>query len=237
MFERIGAATPTLPLAAALVMFLLLGALGPEAAFGQGRVVGAYYWYVPEHERYGRTEFYSEPSFKSSTVRIIRTQRFRLQGAPRKGWALLEFDVAGKTYLHVRLLDTLIYNPTTTDPWTEFRRASVFPEDPEKIEARLKAPATPTSATPTPSATDSKIPSWRRYKDSWGIKAGRPAPVVSEDPGSDSTHRPSRPTLNNPVSKPRSKYPLLPPLGSEPPPEASPDVPGQDAEGAAQPSG
>ena len=208
---------------ASLIMSLWM-ALSAGPALGQDLTAGAYYWYAPEHEKYGRTSFYSEATFNSPTVRISRTQRFRLAGAS-KGWAKLEFDVAGKAYVHIRVLRNLMFVSTASDPWYEFQRASVFTEDPAKVEARIKSPALPT----TPSVLDSKTPSWKRYKDAWGLKPGRvPAAAGTDEAVAETTQSPPRP--GSPGSKPRSKHPLLPPIGSEPLPEKSPESSDRDAE-------
>src|SRR5690606_4936306 len=122
----------------------------------------AFYWYVPEHEKYIRTEFHSEPDFRSALVRITRTQRFRFVDG-RRGWAVLEFDGGLQAYIHLRILRTLQWNPTADDPWYEFQRASVFPEEPQRIEARLKR------GLPEPPRPDTRTPVWQRYKDSWGL--------------------------------------------------------------------
>jgi len=183
-----------------------------------------YYWYVPEHESYGRTSFYTRPSFNVGTTSVLRTERFRILEVKR-GWALLEFDTAGKLYVHLRVLRTMIYDSAANDPWYEFRRASVFREEPQKIEARLKGPAAATATEPA--VTDSKTPAWKRYKDSWGIKSGRPAPSGSDQAVNDVA--PPRSATTS-TSKPRSKYPLLTPLGSEQPQDpVSADTSGQDA--------
>jgi len=196
----------------AVVLILLLGALCSAQATAQSLSPGSYSWYVPEHERYGLTEFYAKPGFNNARVRVARTQRFRLIGA-RKGWALIEFDVAGKAYVHLRILKNLLYDPAASDPWHEFKRASVFEEEPAKIEARL----TGRTSTPAP-VVDSKIPAWKRYKENWGLKSGRSAQnsgVVDSD--SDATQQStSRPLPESTTAKRRNKYPLLPPLGSDP---------------------
>ena len=212
-------------LLASLVLSLWM-ALGAGPTLGQDLTANAYYWYAPEHEKYGRTSFYLEPTFHSATVRVNRTQRFRLTGAS-KGWAQIEFDVAGKAYVHVRILRNLMSDSTASDPWYEFQRASVFTEDPAKVEARIKSPAPPT----TPSVVDSKTPSWKRYKDAWGLKPGRAAPAAGTDEAvAETTQSPPRPGSLG--SKPRNKHPLLPPIGSEPPPEKSPEASERDAESA-----
>ena len=214
-------------IAIAKLLAPMLLALCANSTVAQGLTPGSYHWYVPEHERYGSTEFYSMPNFQSARVRITHAQRFKLLGGS-KGWAQIEFDIAGKAYVHLRMLRNVYYDPTATDLWHEFQRASVFAEEPAKIEARLKPPP---AATPTPAVTDSKTPAWKRYKDSWGIKTGRPAPAGSEEGASDPAQPPTRPVTSNPTTKPRTKYPLLTPLGSEPPQEAAPsDANGRDAE-------
>src|SRR5262245_6906635 len=201
-------------IALAGLLACLLTALVAAPALSQGLAPGSYHWYVPEHETHGRTSFYSQQSFQSSLVRVIRTQRFKVV-AGGYGWILLEFDVAGKAYIHVRVLRNLMYDPSASDPWYEFRRASVFSEEPAKLEARLKAPPT---ATPAPSAVDSKTPAWKRYKDGWGLRPSRPGPAgSSEEASAETAQSPARPYTINPSGKPRSKYPLLPPIGSEPP--------------------
>jgi hypothetical protein len=196
----------------AIALILLLASFPNLEALAQSLTRGSYYWYVPEHERYGRTSFYSQPSFRSSTVRITRTQRF-MYGPGRKGWVLLEFDTAGKAYIHLRILRSILHDPAASDPWYEFKRASVFAEAPAKIEARLKGPA----IAPAP-VVDSKIPAWKRYKENWGLKSGRstlPSGVGETDP--DATQQPtSRPLPGTTAAKKRNKYPLLPPIGSDP---------------------
>lgn len=167
---------------------------------------GGYYWYVPEHEKYGRTAFYSQPRFDSAQVRITRTLRFKY-GPGRKGWVLLEFDGGVRAFIHLRILRVLLHNPAASDPWYEFQRASVFPEEPEKIEARLKP------ASPSPQASDSKVPAWKRYKEGWGLNKGRTPQAAAPD-NADSSVEPgtSRPA----EKKSRNRYPLLPPIGSQP---------------------
>jgi hypothetical protein len=168
---------------------------------------GNYYWYVPEHEQYGRTQFYSQPNFQSSQVRVARTQRFRLLGGS-KGWAMIEFDVAGKAFVHFRILNNIAHDPGASDPWYEFKRASLFDESPSRVEARLK-PASP--AMPE-SAGDPKVPGWKRYKEGWNIKPSRTLPGAdAESVAADATS--PRTAVEK---KPRNKYPLLPPIGSEP---------------------
>jgi hypothetical protein len=200
------------PVQFAVALILLLGALCCAQALAQSLSPGSYSWYVPEHERYGRTAFYAKPGFNNATVRVTRTQRFRLIGA-RKGWALIEFDVAGKAYVHLRILRNLLYDPAASDPWYEFKRASVFAEEPAKIEARL----TRRTSAPAP-VVDSKLPAWKRYKENWGLKSGRstlPSGVGETDP--DATEQPtSRPLPGTTAAKKRNKYPLLPPIGSDP---------------------
>jgi hypothetical protein len=204
--------------AAACFACILLAA--PGLAPAQSLNPDSYYWYVPEHEKYVRTVFYGEPRFDTRQVRVTRTQRFKLLGGS-KGWFLLQFDIAGRAYIYQRLLRGLVYNPAAGDPWTEFQRASVFDEDPSKIEARLQSMRTDPQA---PETADSKLPVWKRYKESWGLKPSRTAQLPSAgdpaDPAASSL--PPRPV----EKKPRSKYPLLPPIGSEPQrPEAEPGAP------------
>ena len=204
----------------AVALILFLGALCSAQAIAQGLTPGSYHWYVPEHEKYGRTAFYASPAFNSAMVRVTRTQGFKLLGA-RKGWALIEFDVAGKAYVHLRILGNLAYDPAASDPWYEFKRASVFPEEPAKIEARLKGPG-----AATPSTVDSKIPAWKRYKDGWVLKPGNPAQASgAEEPKPDATQPSSRPLPGSAAARARSKHPLLTPIGSE----AQQDEPTQES--------
>lgn len=196
----------------AVVLVAVLSGLGFASAGAQGLVPGASHWYAPDHEKYGRTTFYSQPSFRGGMVRITRTQQFRLNGATN-GWAELEFDYAGKAYVHLRILRTLVYDPAASDPWYEFQRASVFREDPRTIEARLKGP----QSAPKPASADPKTPAWKRYKDAWGLKTTRPASAVtSDETPADPSHPASRPVPGTPGAKPRSQYPLLSPIGSDP---------------------
>ena len=199
-----------------------------SSALAQGIQVGNYLWYAPEHEIYGRTEFYTLQDMKSAKVRVIRTQRFKILAA-RYNWALLEFDVAGKAYIPVRMLRYALYDPTASDPWHEFKRASVFSEEPAKIEARLKAPPEPTPAT-----VDSKTPAWKRYKEAWGLKPTRPTPAAgAEGAPAEGTETTQRPVAGTSAAKPRNKHPLLPPIGSEPRREPTePETPERDAEAA-----
>ena len=190
---------------------------GAPALRAQELIRGNYYWFAPEHETFSKTQFYSQPRFDTAQVRIPRTQRFRIVSGS-KGWFMLEFDVAGKAYIHTRLLRNLVYDPAATDPWYEFKRASVFAEEPAKIEARLKAAA---AATPDPQPADSKAPSWKRYKDSWNLRGSRASSASAPDP-SDPNSTAARPY--SPDRKARTKYPLLPPIGSEPEPERQQDL-------------
>lgn len=196
------------------LLIAVMATAGAGTSCAQGLTPGAYHWYAPEHERYGRTTFYSLPSFNSGTVRVTRAQQFRLEGATN-GWATLEFDIAGKAYVHLRILRTLVYDPAASDPWYEFRRASVFAEDPAKIEARLKG----AQAAPPP-VVDSKTPAWKRYKEAWGLKPTRPAAAGSPEEGPTDAAQPAARPVPGATAKPRSKYPLLPPIGSDPASEA-----------------
>lgn len=136
-----------------LCAWLLFTALLSPIASAIELAPGSYFWYAPEHEKYGRTAFYSQPNFQSGQVQVARTQRFRLVGAS-KGWAMIEFDAAGKAYVHLRILGNIAYDPAASDPWHEFKRASLFEDLPSRVEARLKAP---THAT-TESVGDTKVP-------------------------------------------------------------------------------
>ncbi len=193
--------------------------LHTQTAAAQELSPGNYYWYVPEHEKAGRTNFYSQPTFSSGMVRVNRAQRFKLLGGS-KGWGAIEFDYAGKAYVHLRILRVAMYDPTASDPWYEFKRASVFYEEPAKMEARLN-----TYRNPAVQATDSKTPSWKRYKDNWNIKPTRTPQVVVE--GTESTGAaPVESTRPIVEKKARNKYPLLPPIGTETPKEAAtPEAP------------
>jgi hypothetical protein len=195
------APAPEYRLRAALAwLALLAAAFVPAPARGEPELVpAAYYWYVPEHEKQMRTEFFSMPSFRSQQVKVVQTRRFRFVGAQRN-WAQLEFDGSTRAFIHLRILRMLLYDATAIDPWYEFQRASVFPEEPDKIEARLKP------KEPEPPAADSRVPVWKRYKDSWSINRDKARPGSSEPYGAAS----------RPEKKPRSNYPLLPPIGSQP---------------------
>lgn len=183
----------------ALALLLLLSSA--NTAFGQHLERGGHYWYVPEHEQSGRTTFYAQPNFNSGFVRVPRAQRFKLiQGV--KGWAMIQFDVSGTAYIHFRVLNLLVHNASAEDPWYEFKRASVFIEDPKVVEERLKATKSTDSAS-----TDNKSPVWKRYKDNWGLKPARPTPSSAD------ADRPEAPTPS--TSKPKSKHPLLPPIGKD----------------------
>lgn len=211
-------------------LLALAWVVAASSASAQELIRDNYYWYVPEHEKYSPTVFYGEPRFDTRQVRIKGTQRFRLLDG-RKGWFLLEFDIAGKVFIHQRLLRSLVYDPATPDPWAEFTRASVFDEDPKKIQARLQAVrSNPQAVGPN----DTKVPSWKRYKENWGVKTGR----VSTLPGTGET---SEASAQEPApvksydKKTRNKYPLLPPIGSEQAPPtadpAAPAAPGGDPAG------
>jgi len=222
----------TLTFACAKWLAALLIALAAVPALAQSLSAGSYHWYAPEHERYGLTQFYSQPTFQSAMVRVTRSQRFKLIGAS-KGWAMIEFDVAGKAYVHFRVLRNLYHDPEASDPWHEFQRASVFAEEPAKVEARLKS----STVTATPDTPDSKTPAWRRYKDTWGLKPARPTTTTdpADESGTDPTRTTVRPVPASPNGKPRNKRPLLPPIGSEPPQEAATsDTPERQSEPSAQ---
>lgn len=211
-------------LAALLALTCLAAMPGAQA---QELVRGNYYWYVPEHEKYSQTIFYGEPRFDTRQVRVKSTQRFRLVDGRKGGWFVIQFDLAGTVFVHQRLLRGLVYDPAAPDSWAEFERASVFAEDPKRIQARLQAVrSNPQAGT----QNESKVPSWKRYKDNWGLKSGRTATVLSA-PGDDAgaaggvtvDAAPSR----SYERKPKNKYPLLPPIGSQPP-EAPPAAEGGD---------
>jgi hypothetical protein len=207
---------------AALVWLLMV-----SGASAQGLIKDNYYWYVPEHEKYSPTVFYGEARFDTRQIRIKSTQRFRLIDG-RKGWFLLEFDIAGKVFIHQRLLRSLVYDPAAADPWAEFTRASVFDEEPKKIQARLQAIRSNPQAGV---ASDTKVPSWKRYKDSWGLKTGRASTLPATGESSETAIQEPAPVKSY-ERKARNKYPLLPPIGSEQTPApAEPEVapqPGSD---------
>lgn len=202
-------------LAVLLVVSPQMLALRPAAA--QELSQGGYYWYVPEHEKYDRTTFYAQPNFNSGTVRVNHMQRFKLAGG-QKGWVLLEFDQAGQAFIHLRILRNAAYDPAASDPWYEFKRASVFAEEPSKLEARLKG-----RATQAPQVTNTKTPAWKRYKDGWNLKPSQSAPIAGDDGESAASSSTTRPPLEK---KPRNKYSLLPPIGSEPPAQETSESPG-----------
>ena len=188
----------------------LLSALAGSAEMPRGE-----YWYAPEHEKYSRTEFFSQPSFRSAQVRITSTRRFRYLGGQRD-WAQLEFDGGTRAFIHLRILRLLLYDPDAIDPWYEFQRASVFPEDPEKIEARMKP-----ARTETPAA-ESKLPVWKRYKEGWSI---------NRDKGRSTTGDAA--AAGRPGDRKRDPYSVLPPIGSEPANAGASDPAQADTEAAA----
>lgn len=197
---------------------------GLSTAVAQDLVQNNYYWYVPEHEKYSTTTFYAEPRFNTRQIRLTRTERFKLVDGT-KGWFILEFDVAGKAYIHQRLLRSMVYDPAANDRWYEFKRASVFQEAPSRVEARLTAQP----SGQAPKTTDNKAPSWRNYKDSWNVRPGRStAPGLAENPDGSEAGFQSRPA----EKKPRNRYSLLPPIGSEPQPEpgTAPETPNPPAQ-------
>jgi hypothetical protein len=214
----------------ALAMAAFTWLLSAGAVYAQDVTPGAYYWYAPEHEQYGRTAFYSIPSFSSGTVRVTRTQRFKVLGA-QKGWVALQFDVAGKAYVHLRILRNAMYNREASDLFYEFKRASVFSEEPAKVEASIKAPASPAAT-----ATDSKTPAWKRYKDGWNLKSARTQQVTTPESGDGTPSTTTTTTRPFPEKKPRSKYPLLPPIGSGPPPEGAAEPGASPGESATVPN-
>jgi len=182
-----------------LALFLLLVPGGGAALAQEGELKpGEHYWYVPEHEKYTRTVFYANPSFNSPQVYVGKAQRFKLVGA-RRGWAMLDFDFSREAYIHVRMLQTTMFDAQSADPWEEFKRASVFAEDPAKIEARLQR------AKPAAVVKDSKTPAYKRYKESWNLKSATRAGVSGEaDPES------TGPTPGSGKTKPNR--PMLPPI-------------------------
>jgi hypothetical protein len=184
--------------------------LACAGASAQGLIRDSYYWYAPEHEKHSPTIFYGEPRFDTRQIRIKTTQRFRLVDG-YKGWFMLDFDIAGKVFIHQRLLRSMVYDPATADPWAEFERASVFEEEPSKIQARLQAVRSNPQAM---SPSDGKVPSWKRYKDSWGLRTGRVSPLPVGGETADPAQEPAPPRTYD--RKSRSKYPLLPPIGGEP---------------------
>ena len=197
----------------------------PQAS-AQNLIRGEYYWYAPEHESFSRTQFWAQPRFDTAQVRITRTQRFRLVSGS-KGWFMLEFDVAGKAYIHMRVLRNLVFDPAASDPWYEFKRASVFAEEPTRIEARMKSAAT----AQTPQKAESTTPAWKRYKDGWNVKPSR----TSAPTAADSTDSTAAPVSPRPAEKkPRNKYPLLSPIGSDP--AADQAKKDEDAASATEPS-
>jgi hypothetical protein len=195
-----------LPLAVGMLLLVCLPLMAPPAAAHQF-LRDTDYWYVPEHEKYIRSEFFAQPSFKSAQVRITRTSTFRyLRG--HGSWAALEFNGGIKAYIPFRLLRLAMYDPAAADAWYEFKRASIFTEDPGRIEARLKAPAEEVRTT------DSKTPIWKRYKERWGTSQGRAGTPKADG---DASTEPRTAT----EKKARNPYPLLDPIG----PRAGPAEP------------
>ena len=182
-----------------LVCLPLLGA----SAFGAELSPGSYFWYAPEHEKYSRSNFFTQPSFNSGLVSITRTTRFQLVEG-RRNWAKLEFDGGTIAFIPLRLLRLVMYDPAASDPFYEFKRASVFSEEPSKIEARLKSPAPAVE----PRSAESKIPVWKRYKERWGVSQGRsPAPTLEGEAGEEPPRTADK--------KARNPYPLLTPIGPQ----------------------
>lgn len=211
--------------AIALFLLMLLAATGGPAVAQRGPELepGRTYWYKPEHEQYGRTAFYSASSFGSPQVALPgRTQTFRLAGASR-GWAMLEFANGQKAFVHVRILQSILHNPGAADPHGEYRRASVFSEDPGKLEAALRERNAPVG-------TAGKTAPWRRYKENWtGTTVRKPAaespeavagtsgtPVPGVDKRNRSTlesaQRSTGETSKSPATKPAADAPAEPPL-------------------------
>lgn len=188
-----------------LLLAFLAATLCLQAAHAVEMPPGHHYWYVPEHENYVKTEFFTKPSFRSAAIKFQHTERFTYVSGQR-GWARLQFDNGTEAYIHLRILRSLLYDPAAHDPWSEFQRASVFAEPPKEIEARLKPPPE------EPKAASSKLPVWKRYKESWSINRGRSHSDTADGDGLASPARPQE-------KKSRSKL-LLPPL--EPPAESSP---------------
>jgi hypothetical protein len=194
-------ALPGTARACVYALLAALLALGMSLAHGQTLTQGSYYWYVPEHETFSKSQFYSQPRFDTAQVRITRTQRFRLLTGG-KGWFMLEFDVAGKAFIHMRLLRSLVYDPAAADLWQEFKRASVFAEEPAKIEARLKA-ASMSAVTQQPEQRN--VPAWKRYRESWNLKGSSRVPAPATETGElGDAATPSPPRA--PEKKARSKY-------------------------------
>ena len=184
------------------VLLVCLPLLAPPA-LGASLSPGSYFWYAPEHEKYSRTQFFTEPSFNSALVSIQSTTRFQLVEGER-GWATLEFDSGTRAYIPLRLLRLVLHDEAASDPWYEFKRASVFSEEPSKIEARLKSPV----AEPR-TAEDSKTPIWKRYKERWSINQRRSSPTVSTEGETSIESR------QQSEKKPRNPYPLLTPIGPQ----------------------
>jgi hypothetical protein len=191
-----------LPLIVSAVVLLSLPLLAAPA-LAQQLFQDNHYWYAPEHEKHSHSEFFAEPSFDSARVPITRLTRFRyVQGS--RNWAKLEFDGGNIAFIPLRLLRLVMYDPAASDPWYEFKRASVFSEQPSKIEARLKSPVPAVE----PRSADSKTPVWKRYKERWGVNQGRPpAPTVEGEAGEEPPRTADK--------KARNPYPLLTPIGPQ----------------------
>lgn len=195
---------------------MLLGCLAHPTPWAQQLDAGSYLWYLPEHERPSRTTFYAAPNFGADTVTVSGRQRFRLLGE-QSGWASLEFDQAGRAFVHMRILRNMLYNPLASDLAHEYNRASVFRDDPAKVAATLKNPNAEAPTTPSSSGAAS----WRRYKDSWNVTPARPTQRAYQQ----------KPLGGGPLDGKfgeRRKAPsLLPPIGSDP--DTEPSEPGASA--------
>jgi len=202
-----------MPAALLMLLAVMLGVAPAPATAQLGITPGRTYWYKPDHDQFGRTSFYSANSFDSPQVAVPnRTQTMLVLNASR-GWVQVEFSNGQKGFIHVRVLQSILHVPGATDPHYEFKRASLFHEDPAKIEAALRDRS-------TPAGTPGKTPAWRRYKDNWTGTAGRkPAPESAGESG----NVPEKPEKSSIPGVDRRNRPTLTSPGANPsPPEAAP---------------
>jgi hypothetical protein len=141
-------------------------------AQGAGALDGKTFWYLPEHDPYRTVEFFLEPRFEAPKVTVERKVDFVVL-AGQRGW--LQVKLGGPraqvVFTNVRLFGNAMYKPAETDYGDgEFKRASIFDQDPDEIRKRFvrtdpadKGPGT------------AKGPAWKKYRENWSTLKPEPA--------------------------------------------------------------
>ena len=176
----------------------MIGTAAPALAQASGPLDGKTFWYQPEHDPYKTVEFFLEPRFEAPKVTVERKVDFVVL-AGHRGW--LQVKLGGPraqvVYTNVRLFGNAMYKPAETDYGdAEFKRASIFDQDPDELRKRFVRTDPSEKGVGT-----TKVPAWKKYRENWSTLKSEPAkkryvrplPQESEAPVATPAPRPAAP--------------------------------------------